>query len=118
IEASDGMVITTDRASYQETDGMTTAPGQVTFTRGRMTGRGIGFTYDKNQDILMLHDEATVHVVPDEAGAGAMDVAAGSIEMRRNEHLMRFERAMRVSRAHETVEADAATAHLSADETT
>lgn len=116
IEASDGMVITTDKADYHETDGMTTAAGPVTFTRGRMTGRGTGFTYDKNLDILMLQNDATVHVDPDEAGAGAMDVASGSIEMRRNDHVMRFERTMSVSRGGEKIEADSGVAHLSPDE--
>lgn len=118
IEASDGMVVTTERAEYVEAKGTAHASGAVAFSRGRMTGHGIGFTYNKNDDVLVIHDEATIQVAPDDQGGGAMDIAAGSIEFRRNEHLLRFERTMKATREHEILEADAAVAHLSADDTT
>jgi lipopolysaccharide transport protein LptA/LPS export ABC transporter protein LptC len=116
VEANDGLILRTAHATYTESDGMARAPGQVQFSRGRMSGSGIGFTYDKNQDILSIVDEARVHVAADESGAGAMDVAAGAMEFRRDERTLRFERSMKATRARETLEADIAVAHLTADE--
>jgi LPS export ABC transporter protein LptC len=118
IEASDGMVVTTDQAEYIEAQGTAHAAGPVSFSRGRMTGHGVGFTYNKNDDVLVIHDQGTLQVAADDEGAGAMDVAAGSIEFRRHEHLLRFDRSMTATRDLEVIEADAAVAHLSTDETT
>ena len=116
VEASDGLIVTTGRASYTEADGMARAPGAVEFSRNRMRGTGVGFTYDKNQNILTILNDAVVHVVPDAKGLGAMDVAAGGLEFRRNEKILRFDRSMKATREREVIEADTAVAHLGADE--
>jgi LPS export ABC transporter protein LptC/lipopolysaccharide transport protein LptA len=117
ITATDGMVIHTDHARYVSADGVAASPGAVTFSRGHISGKGVGFTYNKNDDVLTLQDQASVHVEPDaKAGTGTMDVTAGTIEFRRNEHLLRFDRTMKATREREIIEADAAVGHLSADE--
>lgn len=116
VTASDGLVVTTDRATYLEAEGIARAPGHVDFARGRMKGSGVGFNYDKNQDILTILDQAVVHVAPDAKGLGAMDVASGGLEFRRNERTLRFDRSMKGSREREILEADTAVAHLTADE--
>ena len=54
IMASDGMVVTTDRATYLEADGMARAEGRVDFSRGRIQGSGLGFAYSKNDDVLRI----------------------------------------------------------------
>lgn len=118
VEVSDGLILRTDHANFTENDGMARAPGQVVFSRGRMSGSGIGFNYDNNQNILTIVDEARVRVAPNAAGAGAMDIEAGALEFKRNERSLRFERAMKATRARETLQADTAVAHLSEDEQT
>src|SRR5687768_10215578 len=50
LESSDGLSIKADRATYNEADGIVRAPGAVKFSRGRMNGSGVGFSYDKNRD--------------------------------------------------------------------
>lgn len=116
VIASDGMVMTTAHATYTESDGMARAPGFVEFSRGRMNGSGIGFSYDRNQNILSIVNEAQVHVARDAAGLGAMDVTAGALEFRRTEKSIRFERSVKATRTREVIEADTAVAHLGADE--
>ncbi|MDR1989619.1 MAG: LPS export ABC transporter periplasmic protein LptC [Acidobacteriaceae bacterium] len=117
ITASDGMVIETDEAHYIKADEIATSPGRTKFSRGRISGTGVGFTYNQKDDVLTLNNDVTVRVDPDaKAGTGAMDVVAGGLEFRRNEHLLRFERRMKATREREILEADDAVAHLSADE--
>src|SRR6266850_7238451 len=50
LEANDGFIVRTDTASFNQDDGLMTAPGAVTFERGRMSGSGVGMSYDKNND--------------------------------------------------------------------
>ncbi len=116
VQTSDGLVMTTARATYQDADGLTRAPGFAEFSRGRMNGSGLGFTYDMNQDILFGMDQVKVHVAEDAAGHGALDIAAGAFEFRRDDRIIRFERSVRATRPRDTMEADSAVAHLSADE--
>ena len=47
LAASDGMTVRTEHATYADSDGIVRAPGPVEFTRGRMSGTGVGMTYDK-----------------------------------------------------------------------
>jgi LPS export ABC transporter protein LptC/lipopolysaccharide transport protein LptA len=116
ISASDGMELKAERANYTEADGTVRAPGPVQFARGRMTGSGIGFTYDKNQNVLTIADQAVVHMAADDAGAGRMEVQSGNLVFQRNEKLLHFDRVMKASRDGEVIEANAAVAHLSPDE--
>jgi LPS export ABC transporter protein LptC/lipopolysaccharide transport protein LptA len=115
-ETNDGLVLTTDRATYVKAEGIAHAPGAAEFSRGRMKGSGTGFDFDNNQNILTVHDHAVVHMDADRHGAGGMDATAGGLEFRRTERLLRFERSMKATREREVLEAEAAVAHLTADE--
>src|SRR5258708_40075024 len=55
-----------------------------------MSGSGVGFVYDNNQDILTIRDYAMVHVIADDKGHGEMDVATGGLEFRRPEKILNF----------------------------
>jgi lipopolysaccharide export system protein LptA len=114
LEASDGLVATAGSASYVDAEGIVRAPGPVQFSRGRMAGAGIGFTFDEQRDTLWLLDQAVVRFAP-EGASGPMDVAAGSAGFARRERYMRFERGVRMTRAGQIIEADESTAHLFPD---
>jgi LPS export ABC transporter protein LptC/lipopolysaccharide transport protein LptA len=116
VTASDGLELATDRATYTEADGIVRAPGDVRFSRGRMSGSGVGFTYEKNQNILTIEERVNVRVAADAAGAGAMQVEAGALQFARNDKVLRFERSMKAVRERQVIEADTAVAHLTADE--
>ncbi|MGE3886884.1 MAG: LptA/OstA family protein [Vicinamibacterales bacterium] len=114
LEASDGLVATAGSASFVDTEGIVRAPGPVQFTRGRMAGAGIGFTFDQQRNTLWLLDQAVVRFAP-EGGAGPMDVASGAAGFARGERYMRFERGVRMTRAGQIMEADESTVYLLPD---
>jgi lipopolysaccharide transport protein LptA/LPS export ABC transporter protein LptC len=116
VKVSDGLEVDSEEATFTKSDGIARAPGVVKFSRGHMTGSGIGFVYDNDQDILTIRDHAIVHVTADAKGNGAMDVAAGGLEFRRPERLLNFSRGMRGLRERETIEADAGVGHLTEDQ--
>jgi LPS export ABC transporter protein LptC len=117
INGSEGLVMKTDRATYSESDATVRVPGAVEFSRGRMSGTSMGLTYDKNADVMSLLDQAVVHVTS-EGDDEAMHILAGSVEMRRPEHLLRFDRDVRVDRGLRTITSDNIVAHLLADDST
>jgi LPS export ABC transporter protein LptC/lipopolysaccharide transport protein LptA len=116
VSASDGMVVRTDRATYTDGDSMVRAAGAVTFSEGRMSGTGVGVTYDKNRDILTILDQAEMHMQADAAGGDRLDIASGTAAFDRGARVIYFDRSMKATREFETIEAAAAVAHLSDDE--
>ena len=116
IVASDGMEIRTERATYTDADAVIRAPGPVEFTRGRLSGSGLGATYAKNDDVLTIGEHAVVHMTPTADGTGAANFSAETVEFRRNEHVVRLNGEMKVTRGRQTLEAESGVAHLSEDE--
>jgi lipopolysaccharide export system protein LptA len=117
LVASDGLTAKTEHATYAASDGTVRAPGPVEFSKGRMSGRGMGMTYDKEHDVMTIVDQAVVHIGADDTGAGGADVASGSAAFARRDKNVRFERGVKVQRSSgEVTEADQAVAYLSEDE--
>jgi lipopolysaccharide export system protein LptA len=116
LTASDGLTVSTDHASYTDSDGTVRTPGAVTFTRGRLTGAGVGMSYDKSLDALAILDQAVIRMAPDAKGAGGLAVTAGAFTFARRDHLMRFERTMHIDRGGELIDADNGIATLTADD--
>jgi lipopolysaccharide transport protein LptA/LPS export ABC transporter protein LptC len=116
VKVSDGLEVTSEDVTFTKSDGIARAPGVVKFSRGHMSGSGVGFVYDNNQDILTILDHALVHVTADDRGNGLMDVATGGLEFRRPARILNFSRGMRGRRDRETIEADAGVAHLTEDQ--
>jgi LPS export ABC transporter protein LptC len=114
LEASDGLVATAGSATYADAEGIVRAPGPVQFSRGGMTGAGIGFTFDEQRNTVWLLDQAVVRFAGDKQ-QGPMDVAAGSAGFARGERYMRFERGVKMNRQGQLIEADDATAYLFPD---
>jgi LPS export ABC transporter protein LptC len=116
LSASDGMTVRTEQASYVKSDGTIRAPGHVEFTRGRLSGTGVGMNYDQGSDVLSLLAEATVHVAPDKQRKGGADIVSGKAAFARREKNVRFEDTVTIQREGQVINADTAVGHLSADE--
>lgn len=112
LTASDGLVVKANEATYTQSNETMHAPGPVTFTRARMTGTSIGATYDRARDVLWLLDQAHIVVTPDEKGQGGVDVTAGAAGYARKDRYMRFERAVKMLRGTQGLEAANAVAYL------
>jgi lipopolysaccharide export system protein LptA len=115
LAASDGLTAQTEHATYTQSDGLVRATGPVAFARARLTGTGIGMTYDKNLDALTILDRAVVRVAPDAEGAGDLEVTSGAATFARRDHLVKFERTMHVQRSGQVIDADNGVANLTPD---
>jgi len=115
LEASDGFKLTTDDATYEEDSGVVKAPGKVAFTKGGMSGNGLGMTYDKNNDVLTLLAESDVTMAGSENAAGT-SFKAGSAVLDRVMDVLALSGGGHAQRGEQTFEADTLTARLSPDE--
>jgi lipopolysaccharide export system protein LptA len=115
LSTSDGLTATTPAATFAEAEGVVRGAGPVGFRRGRVTGSGVGFTYDRTLDRLWLLDRAGIEVAPGPDGLGGMRVSAGSAGYSRRERYMRLERTVRIDRDDQAIEAGQATVFLLAD---
>ncbi len=114
LRTSDGLTAKTTKAIFTEADGVLNGDGPVTFQRGRLTGSGIGFKYERSIDRLELRDKAVINVAPNADNQG-MAVTAGSAAYSRLERFMRFEGGMRMERQAQIIEAAASTVFLLKD---
>ena len=113
--ASDGLSAVTEHATFTESDGMVRAPGPVAFSRKELTGSGIGMTYDNNQDVLVVLDQAHVKVTG-RGGGGTTEITSATATLARRDRYVRFDQTIKALRAGQIIEADSAVAHLSEDE--
>jgi LPS export ABC transporter protein LptC len=113
---SDGMTVLTEHATYADADGVVRAPGPVDVTRNRMHATGNGMTWEKTPDVLTILDQAVVHIAAESGGEGPSDVSAGTAVFARREKYLRFERAVKMLRSGQNIEAEIAVMHLSDDE--
>jgi LPS export ABC transporter protein LptC/lipopolysaccharide transport protein LptA len=118
LENSDGLKAQTDRASYLESEGVIRATGPVTFARGRLSGSGVGFNYDKNRDRLRIMKDVVVQTAADPSAEGAstpMTLTSNSMDIDRIAHVILFDDPFKATRGGEVIEAQRGLARLSAD---
>lgn len=117
LTANDGLRMSTDEATYSNGEQIVRAPHKVEFSKGAMSGSGVGMTYDQKRDVLWLLDQVDVTVAPDKKtnDAGAK-ITCGSIGFARREKYMRFERSVSIQRGGRTISADSVLAYLTDDE--
>jgi lipopolysaccharide export system protein LptA len=113
LRTSDGLVATTEQATFTEMEGMLKGNGPVQFQRENMSGSGVGFTYDRQQDALWLLDKAVIRFAPTPTEAG-MEVTAGTGGYSRTQRFARFERGVRMVRQNQVIEANTSTVFLQA----
>jgi LPS export ABC transporter protein LptC len=115
LAASDGFIVRADTATFSEETGVMTAPGAVTFERDRMMGSGVGMSYDKNNDILMLADQSHV-TLRDEHGNTTMEFTSGKSTFARMDHTLTLEGNVHALRDEQVIDATQGVAHLTEDE--
>src|SRR6188474_3261048 len=84
---SDGFWLETDRATVNRLDSIAHIPGAATFGKRRMTGSGVGFSYDETHQILLIAQQARIKTV-DEKGNTVMEMASGSGMLDRLKHMV------------------------------
>jgi LPS export ABC transporter protein LptC len=117
LAASDGFALDASSATYNQDLGVVRAPGDVSFTKGRLKGSATGMTYDTNTEILSLLAKPDVSFEPGQADkTQPMRFQAGSATLDRVQHLLSLTQNATVARATQTMAGDAVVARLSEDE--
>jgi lipopolysaccharide export system protein LptA len=116
LTASDGLKATTDEARYSSGEQVVRVPGKVEFSRGAMSGSGVGMTYDQPRDVVWLLDQARINVKAQKGGDPGMAIAAGAAGMARRDKYFRFERGFTATREGRQMSADDAVAYMTDDE--
>ena len=108
--------VESSEASYVESEGIVRIPGAVTFTKGRLSGSGVGATYDMNREVFWLLDKATIHVTPGKDGTGRLEGSAAAIGLARLEHYVRLAKDARLTSDGRDLSADEITVTLTDDD--
>ena len=112
LAASDGFVATTDHATFNKDDATVRVAGPVSFQKGRMTGSGVGMTYNQMTDVLTLAEQARV-LVTDETGKAVNEFTSGSATLARVENYLALEGDVHALRGDQVLEAARGRALLS-----
>ena len=116
LTTSDGITVTSPTATYSDDDQIARIPGPVAFKKGRMSGTGVGATYDQTREVLWILDQAKVDVAPDKTGGGAIHVTAKTAGMARIEHYMKFQGSANLDGQGHVIVSDDVTAYLTEDD--
>jgi lipopolysaccharide export system protein LptA len=116
MTTSDGVTVQAATASYDGATHTTTIPGPLTFSKERMTGSGVGGSYDQDRAVLWILKDAKIDVAPDEKGSGAMHVTSTQAGMARQEHYMKFIGSAHLDGEGHLMDADEATTYLTQDD--
>ena len=111
---SDGFWLETDRATINRADSIFHVPGAATFGKGRMTGSGVGFSYDETRQILLISQKARIKTV-DEAGKLVMEMTSGTGMLDRLQHVTTLDTDVHVVRNNQIIDTNAANGRLSPD---
>lgn len=114
METSDGLVATAQQATYADADKMVRVPGAAQFSRGRMSGTGLGFTYDEQRDTMWINDQADVKFAR-EGDQEAMSFTSGTFEYARKDRYMNFQKVVHMEREGQVIDADSCMVRLFPD---
>jgi lipopolysaccharide export system protein LptA len=111
LEDSDGFWLETATATMNRLDSIAHVPGAATFGKGRMSGSGVGFSYDEKRQVLLISKDARVKTV-DEAGQPVMQLSSGTGMLDRLQHVLTLDTGVHVVRNEQVIDADHANSRL------
>jgi lipopolysaccharide transport protein LptA len=111
----DGLELEAGEAAYDRAEGLLRIPGAVSFTRGRMSGSGVGATYDERRDVVWLLDQARIVVAPDAAGDGGLESTSTAAGLARGDQYAVLTGGARIAGPGRDLQADEITIRMTAD---
>ena len=111
-----GLNLQADAATYEDTSGLVTMPGDVTFTRGRLSGRSVGASYFRDEEKVHLADQAVAIIAADERGGGAIELTSKSMVMLGAQHAVHLDGNANIKTGQETLAAENAIVAFTEDE--
>jgi lipopolysaccharide export system protein LptA len=115
VKVSDGFELITDHATFNQNESIARAPGEVTFSKGLMSGSGSNATYNQKSDVLTVAERAKV-IVTEQSGRISFDGSAGSATLDRLQDLLFMQSTVHVLRDTQTIDAGKVMARLSMNE--
>ncbi len=115
ISVSDGFELETERGTFNQNESIARAPGDVTFSKGQMSGSGSNATYNQQSDVLNIAERAKV-VVTEKSGKMSFDGTAGSAILDRLQDVLFMDSSVHVVRGTQVIDAGKAMARLSMNE--
>ena len=115
LREADGFEMTTEEATFNKDSGLVRAAGPVAFSKGRMSGSGLGMKYEEHADILHIERDARVDVAGAD-GQKPISFSAGSATLDRARNLLILHGAVHALHGEQTTDASEATARLSENE--
>jgi LPS export ABC transporter protein LptC len=105
MKGDDGFSVETEEATYFNVEQRVTFPGAVTFTRGQVSGNGVGAELEMEKAVLWLHDQSVMRIVPE--GEGKTVVARGKrIGLAETDRYLRVEEGARLTRDDQELASD------------
>lgn len=80
-----------DEATFYNLEDKTVIPGAMRFTRGRLSGSGVGADLYMDRSVLWINSEARLTVAPDAPGGAPIDAQAARIGLADADHFMVLE---------------------------
>ena len=115
LSVNDGFRLLTDRATFDQNEGIARVPGEFRFEKGSMSGSGLGGTYDQRNDVLQITKRAAVKMT-DAAGRTTLDASSGMATLDRLQDTLFLDSSVHVLRGTQIIDADHLLAGLSAGE--
>jgi lipopolysaccharide export system protein LptA len=116
IETKSGLKIETDQATYMDATGIVDMPNAVTFARGRLSGRGVGAKYSRNDETVDFFDQATAQVAAGPDGKGAVSASSKSMTLLRGKKSLLLNEGAKIVDESETLSGDTSTLYFTDDE--
>ncbi len=116
LTTDDGLQLLTEKATYDEAASRLEIPGAVTFTKGLLSGRGVGATYDRERNAFTFLDQSAAHVEPDGAGRGAVDATSKRMTLVREQRMLLLDQNARIAGDAQTLTSRTATVSFTEDE--
>jgi LPS export ABC transporter protein LptC len=115
VRERNGLELSTDRAIFDQETGAVRAEGPVSFTTGRLTGRGTGMTYDDRTAVLRIVQDARLALAPTDT-ADSVDVRAAGATLDRLRHRLMLDGPARIEHGMQVTTTLAALARLTPEE--
>jgi lipopolysaccharide export system protein LptA len=116
IVTADGLDVRTESASFDEASNVVHVPGPMTFSRGRMSGSGVGATYVRGNEQLQIADQARVSMAAEADGTGAMSATARTLTFTRLDKRVFLDQNAQIVQDGDTLSGDTATLRFTDDE--
>jgi len=92
LSSEDGFLVEADEdATFYNDEQKTVIPGPMRFTRGRLSGSGVGAELFMDRSVLWINSQATLTVAPEVAGGVPVDATATRIGLADADHFMVLE---------------------------